>query len=479
MSASPLHSPHWGEGLLLCPQHLQHATRYHEALLDARLRALHPAPWGVEDLAFDPAALAAGDLKLTRLRATFPDGTVIDLAATGLAPPPIRRIAPHFPPSAALLPVYLALPELHSDAPNVDPGGASTQALGLDPGVTQAAPSPRFRRLTRPLTDLSSGADPRPIDLLVPTPLILFGSEPLDGHVLLPIAELRRAPDGAVVVVDAFIPPLLALTASAALRAALADLFAQALARWRALRSECHRRRVGLTDLDPRDLGRLLLLQALGRALPRLAQIVDAPTASPRDAFDALLALAGELAAFTSEGDLAALPRYRHDDLRATFGPLLAGLRAQIHAALRVDYIDLALAPQGDGLWVAELTDDRLRRCSAVFLALAPQGAEHLAPEGVAELVKVAAWRRIHALVRGNSRGAPLRPARRPSAVLPLADDDLCFTIDARDPHWREVLEERSLAVHLSAPCDPRRARLRAFGVPPRGSPSDSDPHAP
>ncbi len=451
--------PLWDEGLLLYPQHLQQSTRYHEALLDARLRALRADPWGVEDLAFDPGALAAGSLRLTRLRVVLPDGTPLTLADDGIVAPESRPIAPHFPASATTLTVHLALPELRGDTPNV---------------VRDASPAPpRFRVVTRTLADVARSAAARSIDLIAPAPRLLFAGEPLGGQVVLPLAELRRAPEGGFALVDAFVPPLLTLGGSSWLRNALADLLALAITRWRALRAECARRRGAPGEIDPRDLGRHILLQTLGRAIPRLAHLGESVGASPRDLFECLVGLAGELALFVGESDPSALPPYRHGDLRSTFAPLLAELRAQIQAALRVDCIDLGLTPQGDGIWVTELADERLRRCGAVYVTIARAGADDLTADGVADLVKLAAWRRIQALVRGNSRGAPLRPALRPPAALPLADDDLCFAVDTRDPHWREVLEERSLAILLSAPCDPRRARVRALAIPTCGGALD------
>ncbi|MBK8264214.1 MAG: type VI secretion system baseplate subunit TssK [Nannocystis sp.] len=450
MNAASTLSPSWSDGLLLCPQHLQQLSGYHDARLDARLAALSSEPWGVLELRIDPAALAAGSLRLTRLRALLPDGTPVDIDADRDALP-ARPIAPHFPPDAPTLPVHLALPELRRGAANIARSGDTTHH--------------RYRVIELELPDLHHSGATRPIELLLPAPRLLLGDEPQGGHTALKIAELCRAADGSFAIVDPYIPPLLALRGSAWLRHALAELIAVAIARWRALRVELHRQR-GAAEAEARDLGRTALLQILGRTIPPLMHQGDAPIAAPRDLFERLLALAGELALFVRDADPSALPRYQHDDLRASFGPLFATIRAQIGAALRVDHIDLGLTQREDGLWIAELGDDRLASARTIVLVIAAEGANHLPPEGIAELIKVAAWRRIPALVRSNSRGAPLRHLTRPPAALPIDSDERAYLIDPRDPHWREALEERSLAVHLSTPCDPRRARVRAFAIP-------------
>ncbi|MBL8969190.1 MAG: type VI secretion system baseplate subunit TssK, partial [Myxococcales bacterium] len=66
--------PLWTEGTLLCPQHMQQQDRYHEQQLAARLAVVAPHAWGVLAVRFDLAALQAGQLALTHLRAVLPDG---------------------------------------------------------------------------------------------------------------------------------------------------------------------------------------------------------------------------------------------------------------------------------------------------------------------------------------------------------------------------------------------------------------------
>ena len=86
------------------------------------------------------------------------------------------------------------------------------------------------------------------------------------------------------------------------------------------------------------------------------------------------------------------------------------------------------------------------------------------------ELVKVAAGRRIDAIIRSNSRGAPAHLVVDPPTLLPRSDDAVYLAVDTRDPHWQEVLYQRDLAVHLSSPIDARGLRLRLLALPANGS---------
>jgi type VI secretion system protein ImpJ len=40
----------WSEGLFLRPHHLQQNDRYHEHLLESRVRSSTPYPWGFSEL---------------------------------------------------------------------------------------------------------------------------------------------------------------------------------------------------------------------------------------------------------------------------------------------------------------------------------------------------------------------------------------------------------------------------------------------
>ncbi|HEY8943219.1 MAG TPA: type VI secretion system baseplate subunit TssK, partial [Polyangiaceae bacterium] len=69
--------PVWSEGLLLSQHHMQQQDRYHEALLRDRLRAITHYGWGITELEIDERGFAAGQFKLRRFAAIWPDGTSI------------------------------------------------------------------------------------------------------------------------------------------------------------------------------------------------------------------------------------------------------------------------------------------------------------------------------------------------------------------------------------------------------------------
>ena len=71
------HKSIWSEGLLISQHHLQQQDRYHEALLHEHVQEIAHFNWGVTDVEIDDRSLAAGQVKLKRFAAIWPDGESI------------------------------------------------------------------------------------------------------------------------------------------------------------------------------------------------------------------------------------------------------------------------------------------------------------------------------------------------------------------------------------------------------------------
>lgn len=439
-----LQRPLWTEGTLLCPQHLQQQDLYHERLLAARLAATVPHPWGVLAVRFDPAALTAGQLALTHLRAVLPDGTPVDLHDHSPHRPAPRTIAPHFSATRERLTVHLGAPDLRPGAANVAP-----------PSDTQSSePSlPRYRSVTRSVFDLTVAHSARDLELLEPQLVLRFADEPRDELTSLPLAELIRDPAGGFTLDPTFIPPIAAVAASPWLLEQLQNLLAVATTRWRAL--EADRRR-------HHDLARALLFHTLSGALPRLRHLVDLPAASPLVAHQLLATLAGELRGLASI-DPAAVPPFTFTDLRASLGAIIKELHKRICELLPDRHISVPLEPRDDGLWLGELRDDRLIKRGATFILAVESDAD---TRDLPALTRIAAWSRISLIVRNNVLGAAIRPLAHPPVELPALPRHAYFAIPADDPTWLEVLRERNVALYLPPPHDPSSARVSLFAIP-------------
>src|SRR5260370_13172867 len=95
----------WSEGLFLRPHHLQQNDRYHEHLLESRVRTSTPYPWGFSELEIDRDLTQQSKFALRRAAGIMPDGTPFSIPA--YSPLPSAIILPEAPAGHI---VYLLIP---------------------------------------------------------------------------------------------------------------------------------------------------------------------------------------------------------------------------------------------------------------------------------------------------------------------------------------------------------------------------------
>jgi type VI secretion system protein ImpJ len=210
----------------------------------------------------------------------------------------------------------------------------------------------------------------------------------------------------------------------------------------------------------------MLQLQLLNGLVPVLQHVLDSGAPSPRDLYLWLSECAGRLQSF-SGGDPAALPKFQHTDLRATFGELFARLLELLRSLALAQCIAIPLNARTDGLYVAKLEDERLPRCTTFVLAVRSDLSESLVAEQLPRLTKLASWNEIHRLVGSALSGIPLQVSFRPPPEIPVRPGVVYFALGAEGERWSEVLRERSLALYLPRPFDPATTQLELLAVPP------------
>lgn len=440
--------PVWSEGLLLSPQHLQAADRYHEARLDARAEALTPFSWGLLELEIDAGALAAGQVRLNRFAGVLPDGSPVAFETADQGPR-ARDVGDRFPPTAQALEVWLALPRERSGVPAYGP-------------PEPASPS-RFATAGRPMQDATAPAEALEVQLARPNLQLLLGSEPREDHDALKIAELVHAPAGGLALSDRFVPACLRLAASPWLLAGVRDLLARAVAKGREL-VETRRHREAASELTGPDVVRLLQLLVVNGSIPVLAHLADPGDASPREGYLALLQLAAQAGTFHS-ADPSALPRFKHDDLRATFEPLFGRLGELLGGMAAQRYVTIPLEKRAGGLHAARLADERLLHAD-LFLAVKSELAEAVVTEQLPRLCKIACAADIQALIQAAATGVTVQVVHRPPPELPVQPDRVYFSLGQGDRFWQGIVAARNMALFLPPPFDPERTLLELLAIP-------------
>lgn len=437
----------------MSPQHLQAQDRYHEVLLEARVQALSPYAWGVLALEIDRAALGAGQLRLERFDGIFPGGLAVGFGGTGPEAPPPRAVAEHFPAQARSLDVHLAIPRERDGLAAYGPEGADA-----------AATRTRYAIAPRPVQDATQPGATAPVPFARPNLALLLGAEPREDFDTMKIAELTRTPAGQLAVSDAYVPPLLRVGASPWLAGELRDLLARLIAKHRELAAARRHRDGSSVEVGGADTVRFLQLSILGGAIPELALLAEGDGGAPVHAYLALARLAGQLASFSADADVASLPTYAHLEPRPSLEPVLAQIRAFVGGIGVERFVRVALEVRGP-VQLARFPDDKLLR-GRLFLSVRTELPQPQVAEQLPRLCKIAALPDVQSLVQAAAPGLSLQYVNPPPPEIPARAGTLCFALGTGDERlWKNVLLDRTLALYLPPPFDPARAKVELLAI--------------
>ena len=309
----------WSEGMFMSPHHMQQLDLYHENLLDLRLGALEPYPWGVFALEFDMEALRAGRVQLRHFNGVLPDGMPIAFHNGDPEAPPSRPTEGVFPPAQQVLDVYLGVPRERS---GVESYGGSERTSG----------NPRFAPTNRPVNDLTSSTSIVPVAFAQRNVKLLFGTEPREDYDAIKIAELSRDRSGSLTLVENYIAPALRIDTSPYVMSELRNLLRLIVAKQRQLASRRKHRDASALEFTASDVTLFLELSSLNGIIPLLQHAIDAGNMRPHALYLALSQCAGQLSTFVSDADPTTLPPFQFIQLRATFEELFRRLQSLLRS---------------------------------------------------------------------------------------------------------------------------------------------------
>ena len=421
----------WSQGMFLLPHHFQQEARHVDYLFDMRTRASGPHGWGYFELELDEGLLAVGRLGVSRASGILPDGTPFAMPQHDALPVPLE-----VPADLKGEIVYLAVPLAREGVTQVRFDGEERQEAS------------RWRAVTEELRDHTNAADdPEALQTGTLELRFLRAKDATDGYALLGVARVvERRSDQQVVIDRGYIAPQTRIDASQQLSAHAQLLHGLVLQRSRALAS-----RMGQLSHGVSELADFLMMQALNRAEPVLRQLALAPHAHPRELYMVCLQLAGDLATFTSDARCPPeYPLYRHDDLQATFAPVVADLRRMLSTVLERNAIQIDLAERAHGVRMAVFPDAELaRNASFVLAANAQMPAEHLRTRLPAQC-KLGPPERLRDLVNLALPGIALRALPTAPRQLPFHAGFHYFELDRGGELWKQLEKSGSLALHVA-----------------------------
>ena len=424
----------WSEGMFLRVQHFQQADRWTERLVRTATHGLAPYPWGISEIGIDRGALAIGQFALSNLRGVLPDGTPFAIPQLDAPPAPLD-IAADLKGEI----VYLALPLSREGVTEVD--------FGTEDG-SAPADTCRVAATEESVRDHTSASDePASIQTGRLKLRLLRAKELTDAYAAIGIAQVvERRSDNQVALERSYIAPQVVLDASAHLLSHAKLLHGLIAQRTQALAG-----RMGQLSGGISELADFLMLQLLNGAEPLFRQHAGSPRVHPYALHADCLRLAGELSTFTSQSRRPQeFPPYRHEDLRATYTPLVDALRRMLTVVLEQNAVQIELIDRSHGVRTAVVPDLELIRSGVLVLAVAAQlPPEQLRTRFVAQ-TKVGPVDRIRDLVNLQLPGIGLQSLPVAPRQLPFHAGHFYFELDRQTDLWRQFEKSGSLALHIA-----------------------------
>jgi type VI secretion system protein ImpJ len=422
----------WTEGLFLQPQHLQQQERYFERLVRTSTGGLRPFAYGLTQLELDTDLLTLGKFAVRTIAGILPDGTPFSAPGDVDHPRPLD-----LPETARNNIVYLMLPV-------------------RQPGAVESAPREQVETVARFALDEHEAVDTNAgyqTTAMVPIGKLrlryALEGDAREGHAaigLARVAEVRA--DKSVQLDDAYIPPLLLTSASPALAGFVTQL--QGLLHHRA---EALAGRVSETATrGAAEIADYLMLQLCNSYEPLLTHLAaTVGQMHPETFYRVCVSLAGELATFTdSRKRPPAFPPYRHDDLQATFRPVIAALRQSLSAVLEQNAVPIPLQERKFGIRVGPITDRTLVANATWVLAVKAQMPAEALRRSFPNLVKIGPVEQIRELINVALPGVAVRALPVAPRQLPYYAGTSYFELDRSSPYWAALARSGGIAIHVT-----------------------------
>jgi len=417
----------WTEGMFLTPQHFQQQERYLEQFF-CMLHQLDGNTYGFSELRIDPHLARQAKVGLLHASGVLPDMTPFDMPHAQILPEPLD-----INPGMRNALIYLALPLQRQGVTEIS-HGAQNYA--------------RYRSTEIDVIDTATdGGGEYRIDICSAQFRLIAGTEPLQGYACLPVARVIEVREDRSLLLDEnLIPPCVDINVSERLRGFIAELSGMLQQRANTLAART-------SDGDKPGTAEFtdyMMLLAVNRYLPVIAQQGIHYRWHPRDCHLILLQLAGELATFSNRTRLPTrFPFYQHHCLHETFAPLISNLRQSLSTVIEQSALALPFALHNYGIRIATIADRTLLDSAQFILAVkADIPAERICERfiGVAKLAPV---EQIRELVNRQLPGIRLSALPVTPRQIPWHSGFSYFAVERNSELWSSLRSSAGFALHV------------------------------
>ncbi|MGD8540179.1 MAG: type VI secretion system baseplate subunit TssK [Candidatus Aminicenantes bacterium] len=440
----------WYEGMNLDPHHFQQWDRYHRSFLDSRIRSVVKYDWGLLDISIDKESIINGQVTLLRCKGVTPDGLVFNIPDDDPTPPS-RSVEGFFPATQNELAVFLAIPSERERGRN----------CSLE-GKTETSDTPFiFDKMS--VLDDNTGTDERQVGIGRTNFQLRFRDESLEDFNVMKIGEIVRMPDGSFAMNEQFIPPCLTIEASESLMTICRRLLELLVAKSSAFSARKHT--MGQGDIAS-AMRNFSIIQTLNTHIPLLNHMHSSPKTHPEELYINMLALAGQLSAFSPEiqVDPRQFPAYDHTNLSRCFHELDSKIRTLLDSLISVKkYVEIPLEKKSDTMQVGNVSDTSLFQEADIFLTASGDMPEKEMVDAVLTNIRVASPDTINAVLASFSKALPLTHSLMPPPELPRQEGTYYFRMEPSGSFWESI--SRSSAIAIFVPTELSRIQIGAVAV--------------
>lgn len=420
----------WSEGMFLRPHHFQQYNRFLESYIEGRCAFLRPYAWGFKQLQLDQQMLGLGKIAITVARGVFPDGTPFNIPDDEEPPLPID-----VDENVHNTNVYLAMPLRRPGTPEVD-GNADPESLA------------RYHPAEFEVQDsCTTGGSSTGIQVGRLRTRLMLENDHRDEYACMGIAEIIESKVDKSISIDAqFMPPALDIQAITPLAGFLKELHGLLNHRAEAL--------AGRISVSGRggaaDIADYLLLITVNRYLPLIGHLNNAPGVHPESVYQLVISMAGEMASFTSSEKRApAFEPYQHDNLQATFTPVMEVLRQSLSMVLEQTAVSIAMQERKFGVRVATISDHSLLDQASFVLAVSADMPTEDLRKRLPTQIKIGPVEQIRQLVNVQLPGIRIRPVPVAPRQIPYHTGFVYFELDRSSELWAQLKTSGGFAFHL------------------------------
>ena len=216
-------------------------------------------------------------------------------------------------------------------------------------------------------------------------------------------------------------------------------------------RSEALAGRVSLSGRGgAADIADFLLLQVVNRYQPLMAHLSTLRAYHPEDFYRLAIAIAGEMASFTStEKRAPEFPPYRHDDLQNSFSPVFDSLRQSLSMVLEQTAVEIPMQARKYGIHVATVADKSTLDHATFILAVAADVPTEDIRKRLPAQIKIGPVEQIRQLVNVQLPGIRIRPIPVAPRQIPFHTGFVYFELDRSNELWQQLKTSGGFAFHL------------------------------